>query len=83
MLEPQAGRAGVERLSCASVEQLERDPVKIVIRAAYRRRAAPRTFIAERAKIPAVMLPFTVGGTHEAKDLFSLYDDTIKRLLAG
>jgi zinc/manganese transport system substrate-binding protein len=28
-------------------------------------------------------MPFTVGGTPEAKDLFSLYDDTINRLLAG
>jgi zinc/manganese transport system substrate-binding protein len=30
-----------------------------------------------------VMLPFTVGGTDAAKDLFSFYDDTIKRLLAA
>jgi zinc/manganese transport system substrate-binding protein len=29
------------------------------------------------------MLPFTVGGTDAAKNLFALYDDTINRLLAG
>ena len=34
-------------------------------------------------KIPAVMLPFTVGGTDKAKDLFGLYDDTLARLLAA
>jgi zinc/manganese transport system substrate-binding protein len=28
-------------------------------------------------------LPFTVGGNDKAKDLFSLFDDTIQRLLAG
>jgi len=28
-----------------------------------------------------VMLPFTVGGTDKAKDLFGLFDDTIARLL--
>ena len=28
------------------------------------------------------MLPFTVGGTDKAKDLFGLFDDTIARLLA-
>jgi hypothetical protein len=28
------------------------------------------------------MLPFTVGGTPKAKDLFGLFDDTIDRLLA-
>jgi zinc/manganese transport system substrate-binding protein len=31
----------------------------------------------------AVTMPFTIGGTPEAKDLFSLYDDTINRLLAA
>jgi zinc/manganese transport system substrate-binding protein len=28
------------------------------------------------------MLPFTVGGTDKAKDLFGLFDDTIERLVA-
>ena len=27
------------------------------------------------------MLPFTVGGSDRAKDLFGLFDDTIARLL--
>jgi zinc/manganese transport system substrate-binding protein len=30
-----------------------------------------------------VLLPYTVGGTEAAKDLFGLYDDTLSRLLAG
>jgi zinc/manganese transport system substrate-binding protein len=54
----------------------------MIIRAAYQDDRAS-TFVAERAKTRAVMLPFTVGGTPEAKDLFSLYDDTVKRLLAA
>ena len=37
--------------------------------------------VAERARIPAVMLPFTVGGTDQANDLFGLFDDTLARLL--
>jgi zinc/manganese transport system substrate-binding protein len=28
------------------------------------------------------MLPYTVGGSDGAKDLFGLYDDTLARLLA-
>ena len=36
-----------------------------------------------RFPIKAVVLPFTVGGTDQAKDLFGLYDDTVNRLLAG
>ena len=34
------------------------------------------------AGIPAVLLPYTVGGTDKAKDLFGLYEDTLNRLLA-
>jgi len=33
--------------------------------------------------MPAVLLPYTVGGTAEAKDLFGLFDDTVQRLLKG
>ena len=29
------------------------------------------------------MLPFSVGGTPEAKDLFGLFDDTLNRLPAA
>ena len=31
---------------------------------------------------PVVMLPFSVGGSDGAKDLFGLFDDTLNRLLA-
>jgi zinc/manganese transport system substrate-binding protein len=54
----------------------------MVIRAAYQSDRASQ-WIAERAKINAVALPFTVGGNAEAKDLYGLYDDTIARLLKG
>jgi zinc/manganese transport system substrate-binding protein len=33
--------------------------------------------------VPVVLLPFSVGGTPEAKDLNGLFDDTLKRLLAA
>ena len=35
------------------------------------------------ALLGAVLLPFSVGGTPAAKDLFGLFDDTINRLLAA
>jgi zinc/manganese transport system substrate-binding protein len=53
-----------------------------VLRAAYQSDRASQ-WVAERAKINAVALPFTVGGDAEAKDLFTLFDDTIQRLLKG
>ncbi len=56
--------------------------VRLVIRAAYQNDTASRWF-AEKAGIQAVVLPFTVGGTPEASDLFGLFDDTLQRLLRG
>jgi zinc/manganese transport system substrate-binding protein len=37
-------------------------------------------WLSEKANIPIINLPFTVGGNVQAKDLQSLFDDTIKRL---
>lgn len=39
-------------------------------------------WLTRNAGVPAVKVPFTVGGTDGAKDLFSLFDDTLSRLLA-
>jgi zinc/manganese transport system substrate-binding protein len=33
--------------------------------------------------VPAVVLPFSVGGSDGAKDLFGLFDDTLNKLLAA
>tara|TARA_R110002096_G_scaffold17030_28_gene58682 strand:- start:143 stop:1078 length:936 start_codon:yes stop_codon:yes gene_type:complete len=64
------------------VQTLQAQPARMVIRAAYED-DRPTNFIAERSGIPAVELPFTVGGTDGADDLFSLYDETLRRLLAA
>ena len=63
------------------LEQLKRAPAKAVVRSAYND-PRPADWLAERAKLPSVLLPYTVGGTERAKDLFGLYDDTIARLVA-
>ena len=39
-------------------------------------------WLAERTGVPAITLPFTVGGDDKAKDLFGLFDSTIDKLLA-
>ena len=81
-LEP---KPGVEP-TAAHLEEvlalLKREPARMVIRTAYEDSRASE-WLADRAKIPAVMLPFTVGGTDKANNLFGLYDDTVQRLLAG
>lgn len=81
-LEPKPGvEPSVAHLSQV-LQQLQQHPARMVIRAAYQS-AKPSEWIAGHANIPAVTLPFSVGGTDAAKDLFSLFDDTIQRLLAG
>jgi zinc/manganese transport system substrate-binding protein len=81
-LEPKPGIEPTTSHLSDVLATLERTPVKMVIRAAYQSDRASQ-WIAERAKINAVVLPFTVGGDDAAKDLFGLFDDTVQRLLKG
>jgi len=61
---------------------LQKQPARMVLRAAYQNER-PSEWIAQRAHIAAVVLPYTVGGSDKVKDLYGLFDDTIARLLAG
>jgi len=80
-LEPKPGLPPTPAHLAELVERMKRDPAKVIVYSPYN---SPRAaeFLSERTKIPSVMLPFTVGGTDKAKDLFGLFDDTIGRLLA-
>jgi zinc/manganese transport system substrate-binding protein len=80
-LEPKPGIPPSTAHLAELLETLKQSPAKAVVRSAYNDPRAAE-WLAERAKIPAVMVPYTVGGTDRAKDLFGLYDDTIARLLA-
>jgi zinc/manganese transport system substrate-binding protein len=73
-VEPSAAHLG-ELLA-----QLQRQPAKMVLRAAYQDARASQ-WLSEHARIPAVQVPFTVGGDDKARDLFSLFDVTVQRLL--
>lgn len=79
-LEPKPGVEPSAAHLSELLNQLQRQPAKMVIRAAYQDARASQ-WLAEHAHIPAVGLPFTVGGDDRAKDLFSLFDDTVGRLL--
>lgn len=81
-LEPKPGVEPSAAYLGQVLNQLQQHPAKMVIRAAYQD-GRPSEWIAERAHIPAVTLPFTVGGTPQSGDLYALFDDTIQRLLAG
>jgi len=81
-LEPKPGLPPTPAHLAELVERMKRDPAKVIVYSPYN---SPRAaeFLSERTKIPSVMLPFTVGGTDKAKDLFGLFDDTVARLLAS
>jgi len=81
-LEPKPGVEPTVAHLSEVLALLQRQPAKMVIRAAYQGDRASQ-WIAERAKINAVVLPFTVGGNDAAKDLYGLFDDTIARLQKG
>src|SRR5207253_7382038 len=80
-LEPKPGIPPTPTHLAELVERMKRSPAKAVVYSPYNNPRAAE-FLSERTKIPSVMLPFTVGGTDRAKDLFGLFDDTIARLLA-
>jgi zinc/manganese transport system substrate-binding protein len=80
-LEPKPGLPPTASHLSELLARLQKNPAKVVVRAAYNEPRAAE-WLSENAKIPAVALPFTVGGTDKAKDLFGLFDDTLARLLA-
>jgi zinc/manganese transport system substrate-binding protein len=79
-LEPKPGVEPSAAHLAGLLTQLQRQPAKMVIRAAYQDGRASQ-WLAEHAHIPAVVLPFTIGGDDRAKDLFGLFDDMVTRLL--
>ena len=81
-LEPKPGVPPSSGYLAEVLQKLQGSPAKFAIRAAYED-DRPSTFLSEHAKIPAIALPFTVGGTPEAKDLFGLYDNTINLMLGA
>jgi len=79
-LEPKPGVPPTPAHLAALVEQMKRAPAKVILYSPYNDPRAAQ-FLSERTGIPAVMMPFTVGGSDRATDLFGLFDDSIERLL--
>lgn len=78
-LEPKPGVEPSVSSLAGLLDQLKRQPARLILRTAFQTPKASE-WLAERAGIPALELPYTVGGSAAAKDLFSLFDDTIARL---
>ena len=61
-------------------QQLKQQPAAMILRAQYQDARASK-WLSKNTGIPSVVLPYTVGGSDQAQDLFSLYDDTLTKML--
>jgi zinc/manganese transport system substrate-binding protein len=78
-LEPKPGVEPSAAYLGRLVEQTAASRPRLVLRAAYNN-PRPAEWYSVQAKVPVAVLPFTVGGDEAAKDLFGLFDDTVRRL---
>ncbi len=79
-LEPKPGIPPTPGHLAKLKARLKSRPARAIIHAAYMD-PAPARWLSRQTGIPEITLPFTVGGTEQARDLFSLFGDTLDRLL--
>ena len=82
VLEPKPGIEPTASHLQEVLSTLKSVPARMVLHSAYQDPRASE-WLSKNAGIPIVKIPFTVGGTDGAKDLFGLFDDTLARLLAA
>ena len=80
-LEPKPGVPPTSSHLAGLVDLTKASNALAILRAAYQD-PKPGDWLSERTGVPAVTLPFTVGGDDKSKDLFGLFDSTIDKLLA-
>ena len=79
-LEPKPGVPPTSGHLAELISIAKTQGVSVIISAAYQD-PKPSAWLQERTGVPAVVLPFTVGGDAQSKDLFGMYDSTIDKLL--
>ena len=79
-LEPKPGLPPNASHLARLKKQMSQQPANMIIRTAYQE-ARPSEWLSDKTGIAAVQLPYTVGGSDQAKDLFSLFDETISLML--
>jgi len=82
VLEPKPGVEPTAAHLQEVLATLKGSPARMVLYAAYQD-PRPSEWLAKNAGMSVVKIPFTVGGSDGAKDLFGLFDDTVARLLAA
>ena len=78
-IEPKPGVPPSSSYLAELVTRLSAAPPQLILRNAYNDPKAA-DWLAERVHAPVVLLPYSVGGTPAANNLFGLFDDTLNRL---
>lgn len=80
-LEPKPGVPPTSAHLAGLIGTAKNNKTLAIVRAAYQ---DPKSsmWLSERTGVPAVVLPLTVGGDAQSKDLFGLFDSTIDKLLS-
>ena len=81
-LEPKPGVPPTSAHLAALVATAKSANALAIVRAAYQDRKASE-WLSQRTGVPAVALPFTVGGDAKSRDLFGMYDSTLDILLGA
>jgi zinc/manganese transport system substrate-binding protein len=81
-IEPKPGVPPSAGYLAGLVSKLSATPPRMILANAYNDPKAAE-WLSARVKAQVVTLPFSVGGTPQAKDLFGLFDDTLNRLVAA
>ncbi len=79
-LEPKAGLPPSAGHLAELKTTLAQQPALAIIRSPIDG-ARPSEWLSGKSGVPAVTLPYTVGGTPDAKDLFTLFESSISRLV--
>jgi zinc/manganese transport system substrate-binding protein len=82
VLEPKPGVEPTASHLQEVLTALKGTPARMVLYSAYQD-PRPSEWLGKNAGVAIVRIPFTVGGSDAAKDLFGLFDDTVARLLAA
>ena len=80
-LEPKPGIEPGSAHLAQLVTQAKARQAKLIVRTPFDS-PRPGEWLAERTGMPLATLPFTVGGSERAQDLFGLFDDTLAKLKA-
>lgn len=78
-LEPKPGVPPTSAHLAGLIATAKSAPAYAIVSAAYQDEK-PARWLSERTGVAAIVLPYTVGGDAQAKDLFGLFDSTIDKL---